>query len=233
MPDAADPMALDHQALLAEIERLRPMAELGRLAATVAHEIRNPLAGISANAELLRDVLADPADVESVDIILGEVARLSGLVEDLLHYSRERQARSEPLDLVQVARGVVELLRQQAEQEDVHLFWSGGGLARGDAELARQCLLNIVRNALQACRTGGSVHLLVKPAAIEVCDEGNGVPEALRDSLFEPFVTGRTRGLGLGAAVARRCMQRQGGEVTLLRTGASGSVFLLRWGADP
>ena len=88
----AAPTTLDAATLSAELERLKPLAEMGRMAATVAHEIRNPLTGISANAELLRENLDRPDDLESVDIILGEVERLSRLVTDLLYYSRERVA---------------------------------------------------------------------------------------------------------------------------------------------
>lgn len=224
-----DPLARDPDALLAELARLRPMAELGRLAATVAHEIRNPLTGISANAELLRDVLSDPADIESVDIIMTEVDRLSRLVSDLLHYSREREASQQTLDLGQVAHAVVELQRSEADGQGVQLEHEGHGFAAGDPELSRQCLLNIVRNAIQACRNGGAVRICVDGPVISVIDQGSGVPEALRTSLFEPFVTGRTRGLGLGAAVAKRCMERQGGSVILAQTSAAGSTFRLNW----
>jgi len=75
-------LAMDPHALEAELKRLRPLAEMGRMAATVAHEIRNPLTGISANAELLRESVGDPADIESVDIILAECERLGRLVTD-------------------------------------------------------------------------------------------------------------------------------------------------------
>ena len=225
----SDPLARDPEALLAELERLRPLAELGRLAATVAHEVRNPLAGISANAELIRDVLEDPEDRASVDMILREVDRLSNLVGDLLHYSRERTARNDAFDLAREAKSVCDLLSVEGEQAGVYIRSTGNGIAQGDAELSRQCLLNVVRNALQACRSGGEVLVEVAPGRIDVVDQGSGVNEALRDTLFEPFVTGRTRGLGLGCAVARRCMQRQGGDVTLVETSSAGSRFALIW----
>jgi two-component system sensor histidine kinase HydH len=219
----------DPAALAAELERLRPLAEMGRMAATVAHEIRNPLAGISANAELLREALDDPADAECVDIILAEVERLGHLVTDLLYYSREREPERQPLDLAWLARTTCELSLAEAEKAGVTLLWNGAGCATGDADLSRQALLNVVRNAVQACREGGRVVLEISDGAIAVNDTGAGVPEVLRQRLFEPFITGKNRGLGLGATVARRCQRRQQGDLALAATGATGSVFVLSW----
>lgn len=220
---------LDPAALADELRRLRPLAELGRMAATVAHEVRNPLAGISANAELVRESLADPADVECVDIILGEVDRLGRLVTDLLYYSRERQADRRLFDLAALARTTCDLSSTAAEKAGVVLTHGGAGMGVGDVELSRQALLNVVRNAIEACRPGGTVAVDASAGRIIVRDQGHGVPEALRARLFEPFVTGRTRGLGLGATVAKRCQERQGGDLALTRTGDEGSEFVLSW----
>jgi signal transduction histidine kinase len=226
---AGDGLAMDEAQLREELARLRPLAELGRLAATVAHEVRNPLAGISANAELLREGLADPDDIESLDIILAEVERLSGLVSDLLLYSRERQAECAPMDLAILARRVMDLLIYDAAAEGIDLAVEGSGCAWGDGELSRQALINVVRNGIQASPSGTRITLLVGEGTIHVEDQGCGVPEALVERLFDPFVTGRTRGLGLGAAVARRCLLRQQGDILLESTGNDGSVFLLEW----
>lgn len=225
----ATPQPLDHAALTAELERLRPLAEMGRMAATVAHEIRNPLTGISANAELLRENLERNDDLEAVDIILGEVERLSRLVTDLLYYSRERQAEHKPIDLGWLARSTCELSQAEAEAVGVRLSWSGQGRGLGDGELSRQALLNVIRNAIQACSRGGTVLVAVDGTTIRVQDSGQGVPQALRERLFEPFVTGRNRGLGLGATVAKRCQERQEGDLLLESTGPTGSVFALSW----
>lgn len=223
--DLGDPVAL-----MAELQRLRPLAELGNMAATVAHEVRNPLAGISANAELLRECLHQADDIESVDVILAEVARLSNLVNDLLHYARERAPELGPLDLGQLVRQVAELSRRQAEQVGVDIVVSGAGLVQGDRDLSRQALLNILRNAIQASPEGGVVELRVEETSVLVSDCGPGVPEALVDRIFDPFVSGRTRGMGLGAAVARRCLRRQGGGICLMPTEAGrGACFRLHW----
>ncbi len=225
----AVPTTLDAATLSAELERLKPLAEMGRMAATVAHEIRNPLTGISANAELLRENLDNADDLESVDIILGEVERLSRLVTDLLYYSRERVAERKLLDLGWLARASCELSVAEAENAGIRLTWHGQGRGQGDSELSRQALLNVVRNAIQACSRGGEVSITVAGNAIRVTDTGSGVPQALRERLFEPFVTGRTRGLGIGATVAKRCQQRQDGDLLLESTGPGGSVFALTW----
>ncbi len=221
------------QDLQAEVERLRPLAELGRMAATVAHEVRNPLAGISANAELLREVLDQQEDRESVDIILTEVERLGRLVTDLLHYARERPPSLGPLDLGQVARRTIDLSSQEASAAGVELIMEGGGHAHGDGELSCQALLNIVRNAIQASQVGDCIVLHAAEGCIAVRDQGSGIPANLHDRLFEPFVTGRTRGLGLGAAVARRCLRRQGGDIILRDSGPHGSLFELQWPHHP
>jgi two-component system sensor histidine kinase PilS (NtrC family) len=226
-------MPLPERDLAAELERLKPLAEMGRMAATVAHEIRNPLAGISANAELLREALGTSPDAESADIILAEVERLGHLVTDLLYYSREREPESQTIDLAMLARTTCELSATAAEQAGVELMWSGNGRALGDQDLSRQALLNVVRNAIQACSEGGRVELRVDDGRIAVVDTGHGVPEVLRERLFDPFITGRTRGLGLGATVARRCLRRQQGDLTLESTGSQGSVFVLSWRSAP
>lgn len=224
---AADTLSTDQ--LQAELARLRPLAEMGRMAATVAHEIRNPLAGISANAELLREAVTSGPDGECVDIILAEVERLGHLVTDLLYYSREREPELRPIDLPWLARTTCELSQVDAERAGVELTWNGRGRAMGDTELSRQALLNVIRNAVQACREGGRVALIIEDGLITVEDTGSGVPEILRARLFEPFITGRTRGLGLGATVALRCQRRQRGELALVSTGPTGSRFALSW----
>jgi signal transduction histidine kinase len=214
-----------------ELDRLRRLAELGRMAATVAHEVRNPLAGISANAELVREALSDPADQESIDIILGEVERLGRLVTDLLYYAREREPALTPTDLAQLARSSADLCQSSAAKAGVSLRVEGVGRGEVDLELSRQALLNVVRNAIEACRPGGAVVVTAGPGRVAVRDTGGGVPEAVRQRLFEPFVSGRTRGLGLGGAVAKRCQQRQGGDLALESTSPQGSTFVLSWKA--
>jgi signal transduction histidine kinase len=225
----ASSQAMSQEQLLAEIERLRPLAEMGRMSATVAHEIRNPLAGISANAELLREVVSSGPDCESVDIILSEVERLGHLVSDLLYYSREREPELGPIELPWLARSTIDLSMSEAERAGVEIRVSGRGRAVGDADLSRQALLNVIRNAVQACRVGGCVTVTVSEGQIAVSDTGSGVPEILKERLFEPFITGRTRGLGLGATVARRCLRRQNGDLRLVESSPGGSRFALIW----
>lgn len=223
----ADPN--DLEALRKEVERLQGLAELGRMAATVAHEVRNPLAGISANAELLHESITDPDDQACVTTILAEVERLSRLVDDLLLYTRERPPALTLIDLASLARSVADLCARDAAARGVSLVANGSGLAQGDVDLSQQALLNIVRNGIQACRAGKEVAIEITAERIAVRDQGSGITPEIRSRLFEPFTAGKTRGLGLGLAVARRCLRRQGGDISLLTTGPEGTVFLLRW----
>jgi signal transduction histidine kinase len=215
--------------LEAEIRRLKPFAELGMMAAVVAHEIRNPLAGISANAELLKECIDDADGIESVDIILSEVQRLGKLVGELLNSSRERQAECRDLDLLRLANTAATLQNAEAQAQGVDICVEGSGQGWGDWDMSLQSLLNIIRNAVQASGPGQTVSVAVSDHHLRISDQGPGIPEDLKTRIFEPFVTGKTRGMGLGATVAKRCMLRQRGEIVLESTGPKGTTFLMRW----
>ncbi len=199
------------------------------MAATVAHEIRNPLAGISANTELLREVISDPADAECVAIILAEVERLSHLVTDLLYYSREREPDRSTLDLPCLARTVCELSQSEAMHTRVTLDGrAAGALWATASSRVRPCSTWCAMPSRPAATTR-RVRLVVAAGSIAVHDNGGGVSAVIRDRRFDPFTTGKTRGLGLGATAARRCQRRQHGDLELHDTSASGSTVVFTW----
>ena len=168
-------------------------------------------------------------DQDCVDVILAEVDRLSNLVTDLMLYTREREPTIGPMDLCSLAQQTAELCRAEGDKAQVAIEVEGQGAVQGDQDLSRQALLNVVRNGIQASAPGSVLKMVVEEDHILIVDQGKGVPEEIRDDLFTPFVTGRTRGLGLGAAVARRCLRRQGGEIDLRSTSADGTTFCMRW----
>ena len=116
-----------------------------------------------------------------------------------------------------MAQQIAEFCRAEGDKAQVGIEVSGSGSAQGDQDLSRQALLNVVRNGIQASAPGSVLKMVVEEDHILIVDQGRGVPEEIRDELFTPFVTGRTRGLGIGAAVARRCLDDKEAKSTCVR----------------
>lgn len=209
------------------------MAALGRVAAGVAHEIRNPIAAMRLRAEgaLAIDPAVEPDRAATrgraaLGAILGQVERLDRLSAELLTMTQRKAPEPTEVDLPDF------LMRCAADWPNADLrLESQPCHARFDADMVRRALDNLVQNALRHTPPGGHVTLrATRDAAtlrIEVEDQGPGVPEALRASLFEPFVTGRADGTGLGLAIAREMVQAHGGTLCLSRA-EGGAIFTLR-----
>ncbi|MGH7439702.1 MAG: sensor histidine kinase [Polyangiaceae bacterium] len=187
-------------------------AVLGRIAAGLAHEIRNPLGSITGSIEMLREspVLSDD-DRRLCDIIRREARRLNDLVGDMVDLSRPRAPKAEATDVGGIAKDVVALAASATRTADVKVVYEGPDeevWARCDGAQIRQVLWNLVRNAVQATPAGSSVYVRVRRGAAEVQiavdDEGPGVPEYAGDKIFDESFTTRTHGAGIGLAVVKR-----------------------------
>lgn len=210
-----------------EALRSARLAQLGTLAAGVAHEINNPLASIVAAADgLLRDArkaaAADPAQVEYLEILRKEALRAKDITSRLLRFARQDQPRREPLRLSDEAREVGALFAHQLAEAGVALrieAASDGPTLSGDAGEWRQVLFNLLRNALDASPRGGSIRVAIERAEgavrLIVEDEGAGIAVDQRHRVFEPFVTTKApgRGTGLGLAITHRIVESHGGRV--------------------
>jgi two-component system, OmpR family, sensor kinase len=215
-------------------ERAARGEAMSRMAAMAAHEIRNPLAVIRGTIDLLRE-RSGPALGErgSSDLhdVLGEVERLRRLTEDFLDVAGDRAMVRSPLDL----RDVLEDAARAAEASfpAVRVRRSFGELPRidGDGSRLRQVFANLLSNAAQAQREG-EIELTVGAVDGEVCitvhDSGPGVPPEIRARLFEPFVSGKPGGTGLGLALSRRFVERHGGMLELIGDGRPGATFQVR-----
>jgi signal transduction histidine kinase len=218
---------------LAERERL---AALGRMAATVAHEIKNPLSAIKSIAQVMREDENLRNEYErDLGLIIGETDRLSQSVTQLLSFARKESPAGQPLSVDELVRSVVDLFRASAREQGIALDLQ----VKVDAELAgrsvsalRDALSNLLLNALQATPTGGRVELIAAQSdgelVISVQDSGAGVPVDLRERIWEPFFTTRQRGTGLGLAIVRKRVQEVGGTATLVSGNGGGALFQLR-----
>jgi signal transduction histidine kinase len=209
---------------------------LGKLSASLAHEIKNPLASIKGTAEILRDEFpGDHPKREFVDILFKETGRLQETVEEILRYAKgrppEREEAMEPL--AAVAHHVGALLERQLREKQVRLILPENDEARHllvEGAKFSQVLLNLGLNALDAVRPGGRIWLLVENGAdggwrIAVCDDGPGVPEAEKERIFEPFYSGKSDGTGLGLLISRKIVESYGGSLRATDRPGGGACF--------
>ena len=218
---------------LAERERL---ASLGRMAATVAHEIKNPLSAIKSIAQVMREDEGLRTEYErDLGLIVGETDRLSQSVTQLLSFARKESPAVQPLSVDELLRSVVDLFRANAREQGIVLDCQvkvEAQLAGKSVSALRDALSNLLLNALQATPNGGRVELIAASSngdlLISVQDSGSGVPADLRERIWEPFFTTRQRGTGLGLAIVRKRVQEVGGSASLeVARNGRGALFQL------
>lgn len=212
------------RALEEEMGRRERLATLGDMAATVAHEVRNPLNAVSMGLQRLRAEFEPPdaADYRRlVSLMQGEVTRINGIVEEFLSLARPLTLSPTAIDVGDLVREVATLVEGQAKAVGVEIALrvaDGLPAMRADGDRLRQVLLNVMLNGIQAMPDGGTLDVEVRAAGsvlhIAVSDTGGGVPTEVLPRMFEPYVTTKTKGLGLGLAVARRIVEAHGGRIT-------------------
>ena len=206
----------DLQAIEERAQRLK-LAAMGRLTASIAHEIRNPLAAISQAGQLLAEDVRDPLHQRLTSIVRENTQRLNRLVEDVLRAARRDSPLTDEFDLPEFCSAWLgEFVRDRGLAGDVIRLAARPGLVvHFELNQLRQVLFNLVDNALRYCSgRPGSIEIRAEPpgeqasaACLWVFDDGPGVPAAERESMFEPFFTTHARGIGLGLYLAREfCM---------------------------
>jgi len=204
-----------------QLRRQESLAQIGRMAAQVAHEVKNPLAGISGALQIISGRLAaDSGDRVILGEILKRIDALDGWVEELLTFSRPREPTFAPVDLPALVRDTVEILRRDARFARVRFEMRAAACTLpADQEQLRSVLLNLLINAAQAAGARGKVDVEVAcdetEVRVTVSDDGPGIPEAIRGQVFEPFFSTKTRGSGLGLAVARRVVEAHRGRIAI------------------
>jgi signal transduction histidine kinase len=206
----------------AAVQRAETLAAMGRMAAGIAHEIRNPLGIIKATAARLKKLYDDPAAPdEKFDYIGDEVERLNAIVTGYLHFARDEPPLLERLDLVPLVERSLRLMGPELDAPGVRVGLEAPPevRVRGDAQRLQQVIMNVVLNAIQAMPQGGRLDVRLDAADgkahLVFEDSGPGLSRTARERIFEPFFTTKEKGSGLGLTVARRIVEQHGGRIAL------------------
>jgi signal transduction histidine kinase len=225
----AETLEAMRRALAARDERMQMML------AGIAHEVRNPLAGMELYAGLLREELPDGGTPrEHVARIERELDHLKTIVSEFLEYARRPTPQLDPCDVAGLLAEVCELSQPAAQARGVHLeLVATAAQVRGDAGQLRRALLNLVSNAVQACSDGAGGRVQVDcrrqggEVVVTVRDSGAGIAPELRDQIWTPFFTTKQSGTGLGLAFVREIARDHGARLEVDSAPGRGTTFLL------
>jgi signal transduction histidine kinase len=231
---------------LRRLYRAERLAAAGQLAASVAHEIRNPLTGIRSTVQyLLGECEENPARAELIKGVIEEVDRIDRTVDGLLSLTRGNEFKPQKLVIGDLIEQTLLLIKQQVHNQSVDFTWSGlerGLSIIGDAQQLKQLFLNLILNSLQAMPDSGrlDVSMVLKAETIalgaekdwvhiSIADTGCGIPPELIDKIFDPFFTTKPKGTGLGLSTSYAVIQQHGGEVEVNSTVGEGTTVTVRF----
>ena len=215
------------------IERQEKLASLGELAAGVAHEIRNPLTAIKFRLYSLKKSLpAGSVDNEDATVIGDEISRLERIVKDFLMFARPSEPELITIPAQRILQEVCDLLKPQLKKSAIELSVqpSDPAWVRADTQQIKQVLINLIQNSADSIGHDGKITLSAHNGsdnlvALEVADNGKGIPPEVQERLFDPFFTTKEGGTGLGLPIAARIIEKHGGELRYQTEPGHGTVF--------
>jgi len=215
-----------------ELIRTQSLAVVGELAATVAHEIKNPLAGISGAIQVLAEAMPkNDARREVVAEILDQVRRLDMTVRDLLNFARPITPAPQLIDLMESVGSAWKMLAPQAEAGAVKFSLAGPpARVKADPHLLRQVWVNLFQNSIEAMPKGGDLRAEITPGApvrVEIRDTGNGIDPTGIEKIWRPFYTTKTRGTGLGLPFVKKIIDAHGGKIWCESRPKAGTSFFV------
>jgi PAS domain S-box-containing protein len=237
------------EAIESELELSRRMSAIGRLTSGVAHEVKNPINAIVVHLELLKNKLdgSSPHARRHLDVIEAEIRRLDRVVQTLVDFSRPVELQLREQDLRAVIDDVLALATEELQMRNVTVHSrlpSSPVMVNVDADLLKQAVINVVQNAAQAMPEGGRLDLILetdrKTAELRIADEGVGIPEEIREKIFDLYFTTKSEGSGIGLAMTYRILQLHHGSVEVQSRLERGTEFRFRiplsavdWGRRP
>ena len=220
-----------------ELELSRRMAAIGRLTSGVGHEVKNPINAIVVHLELLKTKLGEagaPA-MRHLEVIDAEIHRLDRVVQMLVDFSRPVELQLREQDLRSVIGDVLTLASAELSTRQVTLVGhmpQQALLANVDADLLKQAAINVIQNGAQAMPEGGRLDVVLEEdhgsALLRIADEGSGIPEEIREKIFDLYFTTRSAGSGIGLAMTYRILQLHHGSIEVQSNPGRGTEFLLR-----
>ncbi len=237
LSDTAEQLRMANKQLEESFSKLRRadrLSAVGQLAASLAHEIRNPLGSIEGAVDIVERTVSEERRREFLGIIKKEAKRLNGLLSNLLDFSRPRTPQIKQVQIDSIVRTVVDLTSHTAQHKGTRLECEIEPTrvpVECDAEQMTQALLNVTLNALQATPAGGtvlvSVHQQGDVVLIRVRDEGGGIAAEDTERIFDPFYTTKAGGTGLGLPISYQIMTQHKGRITVERNTETGMTFTL------
>ena len=224
----------------ARLEHSEKMAVVGKLAADVAHSIRNPMTSIKMRLfSLERGLELNSAQREDFAVVAEEMRRLDNILRNFLEFSRPPKLRMQRLSAPEIIDQTLQLLQHRIEMSNVRVEHNRGQNLpdiEADPELLKEVLVNLIVNACEAMREGGRLIISEEDAVAEhigravvvkISDTGPGVPAAIQDKVLEPFFSTKEEGTGLGLSIALRILEEHGGRLELRSEPGSGATFII------
>ena len=218
-----------------EVARSQRLASVGRLAAGVAHEIRNPLSSIKGFATYFKERYPDrPEDQQTADIMIQEVDRLNRVVGQLLEFAKPVPVKPKPVSLQALLNDSIKLIRDRAAEKNISIQTKNNtrmAEVRIDPDRINQVLLNLYLNAIDSMESGGELKVEIscdgqgRKVFIQVSDTGRGISRENLSKIFEPYFTTKSTGTGLGLAIAHNIVEAMGGKITVVSDREVGTTF--------
>ena len=230
-------MNKDMRALHEQLVQSEKMAALGAMMAEITHEIRNPLVSIGGFTRRLAKKLQHSEEKKYIDIILSEVTRLEGIINDNLSYIKEVAPQPVETDIAALIREILMLYEDELAQRRIRVETDFSPELPGlmiDAHQIKQAVINILKNALEAMENGGTLTIRTYPsgaekeAAIEFGDTGPGISSKAMHNVFNPYYTTKPRGTGLGLPITNRIIKAHRGRIELRNKDTGGVVFTIK-----
>ena len=224
-------------AIESELELSRRMAAIGRLTSGVGHEVKNPINAIVVHLELLKTKLGEASGpaVRHLEVIDTEIHRLDRVVQMLVDFSRPVELDLREQDLRTVIGDVLSLATAELSTRNVKLISRlplAPVVANVDADLLKQAVLNVILNGAQAMPNGGNLEVVLeedrRAALLRIADEGTGIPDEIREKIFDLYFTTKTDGSGIGLAMTYRILQLHHGSIEVQSNTGRGTEFRLR-----